>query len=60
MGSELSNRNNMIILRERVGRVVVDGGKKKTDGGKDSGRGLFILSCKYWRKGWSSVNERRC
>lgn len=29
MGSELSNRNNMIIFRERVGRVVVDGGKKK-------------------------------
>lgn len=57
MGSELSNRNNMIISRERVGRVVVDGEK---NGGKDFGRGLFILSCKYWRKGWSSVNERRC
>lgn len=31
MGSELSNRNNMIISRERVERVVVDGGKKRME-----------------------------
>lgn len=47
MGSELSNRNNMVIRGKRVAR-------KKVTGRRLEGRGLFILASKYWREGWST------